>query len=217
MKARVVHTKFWDDDYVGSLSAKEKVLFLYYLTNSSVNICGMYEIAARRIAFNTGLTEKEIQQFNEKFQDDGKFLFSGSWIKVVNIAKYQQFRGSRNDVAKQKEIDDIPPSILKDFNRLSEKEDRLSEKNDSPSNKYSVISNKYKGGIRGVKILDNPDEVKKLVSKFPNIDVVSEIEKMKDWLAANGKKKKDYIAFARNWLRRNSESASPPKKEPIPF
>jgi hypothetical protein len=37
--------------------------------------------------------------------------------------------------------------------------------------------------------------------KFPSLSILEEIEKMTDWLKANGKRKKDYAAFARTWCR----------------
>ena len=42
--------------------------------------------------------------------------------------------------------------------------------------------------------------------KFPSIDPQFELAKMLDWLKANNKRKKDYKAFFRNWLRKASNS-----------
>ncbi len=42
--------------------------------------------------------------------------------------------------------------------------------------------------------------------KFPSLDVEFELLKMLDWLTANQKRKKDYKAFFRNWLRKSSNS-----------
>jgi hypothetical protein len=42
--------------------------------------------------------------------------------------------------------------------------------------------------------------------KFPSLDVEFELLKMLDWLKANQKRKKDYKAFFRNWLRKSSNS-----------
>ena len=53
-----------------------------------------------------------------------------------------------------------------------------------------------------VGILDKKETQEKLISQFPGVDVLEEIEKMKDWVNASGKRKRDYPAFARNWLRK---------------
>ena len=42
--------------------------------------------------------------------------------------------------------------------------------------------------------------------KFPSVDIEFELAKMLDWLKANNKRKKDYKAFFRNWLRKTSNS-----------
>ena len=52
-------------------------------------------------------------------------------------------------------------------------------------------------------IKNNLDEWAK---KFPSVDVEFELLKMLDWLKANQKRKKDYRAFFRNWLRKSSNS-----------
>lgn len=54
-----------------------------------------------------------------------------------------------------------------------------------------------------IKILDDPTTIKDLQGKFPDANVPLEIEKIKDWLASRGKVQKDYVAFARNWIRKN--------------
>ena len=50
------------------------------------------------------------------------------------------------------------------------------------------------------------DEIEIWSKKFPSIDVEFELIKMLDWLKANNKRKKDYKAFFRNWLRKSSNS-----------
>ncbi|MBC8225883.1 MAG: hypothetical protein H8E74_01915 [Gammaproteobacteria bacterium] len=42
--------------------------------------------------------------------------------------------------------------------------------------------------------------------KFPSTDIEFELAKMLDWLKATNKRKKDYRAFFRNWLRKSTNS-----------
>ena len=51
-------------------------------------------------------------------------------------------------------------------------------------------------------ILDDFNFKNKLAADFPAVPVLAELETLKDYLAASGKKYKDYAAFARNWMRR---------------
>lgn len=57
---------------------------------------------------------------------------------------------------------------------------------------------------------DQIDDIKKNIDewsqKFPSVDIEFELLKMLDWLQANQKRKKDYKAFFRNWLRKASNS-----------
>jgi|TARA_B110000495_G_scaffold34203_1_gene27033 hypothetical protein len=49
--------------------------------------------------------------------------------------------------------------------------------------------------------------------KFPTIDIEFELAKMLDWLKATNKRKKDYRAFFRNWLRKSTNTVG---NEPVP-
>jgi hypothetical protein len=52
-----------------------------------------------------------------------------------------------------------------------------------------------------IKFLKSEILKNELELKFPSLSIPEEIEKMTDWLKANGKRKKDYAAFARTWCR----------------
>ena len=54
-----------------------------------------------------------------------------------------------------------------------------------------------------ISILDDPDFKADLKKKFPTLNgsLETEIEKCRDYLAARGKRQKDYAAYARNWMR----------------
>lgn len=88
----------------------------------------------------------------------------------------------------------------------------LLQKNEANEPKESKV--KERKGNKKKDIVYNPlpifeDENFKteLKEKFPDKDIPLELEKMKDWLAANGRRKQDYKAFARNWLRNENFSA----------
>lgn len=118
MKTRILHTKFWDDPYISSLSVKEKLLFNYLLTNSQIGLSDIYECSEQMISFHTGLTIPEVSAFKEKFMADHKFLFFDSYIKIVNGEKYNQYRGDKNEQAKNREIELIPDRVLEYFDTL---------------------------------------------------------------------------------------------------
>ena len=89
MKQRYINTKFWDDEYIAKLSPEEKLLFLYFISNTLTNIVGIYEIMMRRIIFDTGLDQIKITKILKKFSNDNKLFYSDCWIIIVNLYKHQ--------------------------------------------------------------------------------------------------------------------------------
>lgn len=88
-KQRVINTYFWSDDFILDLRADEKLLFLYVLTNPQTDLCGAYQIAMRKMVFETNLTEKRILVILTKFADAGKVFYEDGWMIVRNFAKHQ--------------------------------------------------------------------------------------------------------------------------------
>ena len=111
MKTRIIHTKFWSDDFVNTLTHKEKLLFCYLMTNDKVSLTGMYELPGRYIKADLELTDKELEQAKKKLSESGKVLFHGSWIKLVNHDKFNNFSGKKLSIAKEKELNSIPTEL----------------------------------------------------------------------------------------------------------
>ena len=88
-KIRCVNTKFWDDEYIISLNPTEKLLFLYFLTNTLTNIAGCYEISKRRMKFDTGIGYDSLSKTINKFQKDEKIYYIDAWIFIQNFIQNQ--------------------------------------------------------------------------------------------------------------------------------
>lgn len=119
MKTRIIFTKFWEDSYILSLAPLERHLFNFLISNSRIGLSAIYECPVAIIQLSTGLNPTQIRQMKEKFQRDGKFIFVENWIKIINNDKYNQYQGSKNDIARGKELSLIPPHILKEMDTLS--------------------------------------------------------------------------------------------------
>jgi hypothetical protein len=208
MRTRIFHTRFWSDEYILSLSVKEKLLFAYFLTNEHVSIAGVYEIPDQYIRLATGLSLVAIGKIKLRFMQDGKFIFFNSWVRIVNADKYQDYTGEKNDTAREQIIKDAPRELFEKIDRASMD---YRYPIDSTRNKKSEIKNKKsKRGEseRGsVTVLQKPEIIQQLKVKFPKVNIMLELEKLVDYLQAKGKTQKDYVAFARNWMR-NSEQFS---------
>ena len=89
-KQRLIDTRFWDDSYIIGKDPVEKLLFLYFLSNPLTNICGIYEISLRRIAFDTGIDREMVEKILKRFEEDGKMKYENGWIAIRNFIKYQK-------------------------------------------------------------------------------------------------------------------------------
>ena len=104
---RSVNTKFWSDSFVEDMEPKEKLLFLYLLTNEKTNMLGVYEISVKRISYETGLTPDEIIKAFEGFERVRKgyyfanIVFLPNWIKnqAMNTNMMKSARTEYNDLS----------------------------------------------------------------------------------------------------------------------
>ena len=88
---RYISTSFWDDEWVQNLAVNKKLIYMYLLTNPLTNIAGVYKITARRMAFDTGVSEKTLIRILDEFAEAGKaYYFSNEWIILPNWPKHQQ-------------------------------------------------------------------------------------------------------------------------------
>lgn len=114
MKTRILHTRIWDDSFFTELQPKEKLLFIYLLTNEKIGLTGIYELTNSRIKFDTQITESELKIMIDKFQKLGKFYFDNGWIVIVNASKYNNYTSSpKVRMAYNKELKEIPERLKK--------------------------------------------------------------------------------------------------------
>lgn len=114
-KVRMINTKFWDDDYTSNLDPIEKLLFLYLLTNTSTNICGIYEIPLKKIANETGIDKEMVSKILDRFQKDGKIFNQKGWICLKNFVKNQNQSSPKVQIGIEREIMAIPNDIMEIF------------------------------------------------------------------------------------------------------
>lgn len=209
MKTKIFHTRIWDDTYFTELGITEKLLFIYYVFNEKNNQLFCYECPEKSTASDTGINTGIIRGIKRKFQKDGKIAFYKGWVYLVNANKYETYRGDKNDIAKDRLRATMASDVLDWYNNLLDRGIDRGTLDTLQNTEIRDIDKEIDRVVKGKKeILDDLLFVEEMQSKFPGVDVISEIEKMKDWLSSSGKVKKDYAAFARNWLR----SAKPTKE-----
>ena len=92
---RTIRRTFWTDPYIESMPPARKLLYIYLFTSPHTNNLGVLNTTARRIAFETGMAEEEVNaHLNILEQQDGKIALDGVSggglsILVVNFIKHQ--------------------------------------------------------------------------------------------------------------------------------
>jgi len=136
-KQRMVDTKFWDDSYIVGLKPMEKLVFLYLLTTPLTNISGVYELPLRRVAFDTGIPADRVEATFQKFESDGKVIFSEGWVTIVNFIKHQKLN-PKNKIGVISALNKAPKHIT----------DRLSIDYQTPSIGLQSLSHLKSNSLR---------------------------------------------------------------------
>ena len=87
---RKLHTTFWSDPFVESLTDKQKLFYLYLMSNDKTKQSGIYEISLRQMKFETGFSETEVRELLQFFIDNNKIKWSEQTneIALANWSKY---------------------------------------------------------------------------------------------------------------------------------
>lgn len=109
---RQIHTSIWKDSDFLELTASEKLLFIYFFSNESTTLSGVYEISLRVVSFETKLSLSVIRKYLEKFEQLEKIYYRDGWVFVVNFQKYNR-GGDTVKTAIRNEVDNIPDSEIK--------------------------------------------------------------------------------------------------------
>jgi hypothetical protein len=160
-KKRYINTKFWDDNYVVNLDPIEKLMFLYFITNPLTDICGIYEIPLRRMAFDTGIDKYMILKIIERFEEDDKIYYIDGWIYVKNFSKNQIINDSVQKGI-ERSLLVVPKEIIDRINIIEQSGDRVVADCDIPKPKPELIYNSdkspinYKDLVKGMGIPSKP-------------------------------------------------------------
>jgi hypothetical protein len=87
---RKVHTKFWTDHKVESLSKEGKLLLLYLMTNPHRPSSGLYQITKERMARDCTMTVEEVEKALMELAARELVLYDNenSTVLIINAVKY---------------------------------------------------------------------------------------------------------------------------------
>lgn len=163
-KLRSVNTKFWDDPFIEELNTSEKLLFLYFLTNSQTNLLGIYEITLKRIAYETGINQQTVQNGLKSFERAKKIFYTDNFIILPNFLKNQNLNANmKKGVVKL--FEDLPIHL---------KNSLITNDSETIPNDYQTILNtllKYEKEIEDETEIEKETKIKYdlFVSKFNEI------------------------------------------------
>jgi len=227
MKARVIQSKIWTDEYFFSLSLEEKIVFLYLITNESINIIHLYQITPQRIAADTGVDIDKVLKSLQKFNNDKKIFFFKNHVFLKNAYKYQDYKGKKNEEAKKRLLSELPKDVLDWYKAILDRgiDSSIDRGIDTLYNKKLEINNKKLEIInnnRDGEIIREEEENKEYKTinyllKIPQEDlyefysiyqaskeeIIRKAEQLYNYCQAHGKRYKNYKAFLRNALERD--------------
>jgi hypothetical protein len=123
-KLRSVSTGFWSDPLIEELTPNEKLLFLYLITNEKTNMLGIYESSIKKISFETGIVQNDIETILKRLEGLNRIKRLGNWILLVNYMKHQNY----NPNMKKSAIaifDNLPNDL--GFNTLRKRNETVDE------------------------------------------------------------------------------------------
>lgn len=127
---RLIDCQTWNDPWFEGLDPNGKLFFLYLIANPRSTSCGAFEITIRKMAFETGLTEEQV---------DGYLTAMAPRVmwwpehQVVWLRNFYRRQGNQNDktrinarklvaalpIAVQREIAKAYPELVPDADTLS--------------------------------------------------------------------------------------------------
>jgi len=110
-KYRYVNTRIWSDTYIARLSDREKLLFVYAITNVYANICGVYEIQLSQISADLNIPIDKIESILTKFRRDQKMVYHNGYLAVLNFVKHQNSESPKIKKGIELARADIPKEV----------------------------------------------------------------------------------------------------------
>ena len=186
MAKRYISTDIWAKDWYRSLEPETKCLWMYLITKCDHT--GIIDFSID--SFNFHVNNNPPKSYNELYEElklfgDRLVIYEDGakiWVKTFIDFQYGGLEKLSPTVRPQKAVID-----------------RLHQQGLIDKDSFEYTEKAKPTHIKPREVLESYQF--ELEKDFPNKNIDLEINKMIDWLKSNGKTKKNYRAFARNWLR----------------
>lgn len=168
METRIIHTKFWTDSFVQTLSGDEMLFYLWLFSNQYINVLGMVAVDDSIIAAQSKVSVENIPALKQKFVDTGKILVFGEYIYLRNSYKYQTYSGVKNIPPRLRIIYEMSDEVLLYFRSQVGLWMKEIENEFSP-HKYEAAYDRTKKLLERVRIrVDYLLNVDNIPERYPN-------------------------------------------------
>ena len=138
---RTIKMAFWTDPFIESLSPQGKLLYIYLFTSPNTSNLGVLEVSKKRISYETGLLEDEVEEHLSALESAGKLLRDGEAMWVTNFIRNQTSTSpkmvqSLRRLAQELSSEVIKTSLLEQFPNIFS--DTLSIPNRYPIDTLSI-------------------------------------------------------------------------------
>lgn len=221
MKARIIHTKFYESERVLQLSASSRWLFMYYLTCTGIGLTGAFKWSDSKTIFETGLSGKDLEKAKLELLQARLVYFSENWVVIPDTNEKNNYTtGSKTAVGYESEMKTLPENVKKLLVERPEENTPIigvsdvSATVDTPRIQNTEIRNQKKDeSVReGDELNDQFCEETALELKIPPSLVRRTCLSYQDYVKSTGKRYKSKRATVRGWLRRDIQN-----KKIIPY
>ncbi len=205
---RQVHRSFWESPTVEGLDPIEKLLYIYLISAPQSNMEGLYRLSLKRMALETGIDRDMCEKVVSRLEDAGLGGWFDSWACVTQAVKHMP-KSPQMQTHARTLYDSVPDHVMRWATNIGY---RMLATCDTVSHTRldKTKQNKEKTTPR----YDN------LVKKYGKSKVDDMLETVDNYCASKGKRYKDKVATAANWLKRDGVATSPgygiPKRPAAP-
>lgn len=96
---RKIHVTFWSDSFISSLEDKQKLFYLYLLTNERTTQLGVYEITKKQMAFDLGYSIDTVSKLIQSIQKTGKIMYDEKTCEMA-IKNWNKYNGNESKKVK---------------------------------------------------------------------------------------------------------------------
>lgn len=145
---RQIQTSIWQDPFFFSLTPRDKLFFLYLISNSHTTQCGIFEHSTAMIAMDLAYSERIVKEQVQWFIDQGKLKYDPLTHEflVVSWLTYHDSNSPSVQTRVQSELTQVKSAALMSFwTQCAHSVDTLSPKEKEKENEKEKEERKEKG------------------------------------------------------------------------